>query len=157
MHFSARTDIEASPDFVFKALTDFDSWERAAMRRGAEVTRTDKLRHPGRGMSWDVRFRFRGKNRLVKLALVEMGEATKLGFSGRGKLLEGDARMELVGLSSKRTRVVMHLDVRPLTLGARLFLQSARLARGKIQARLNKRMAQLAAEIEARDASARRT
>lgn len=156
MHFSARTDIEASPEFVFKSLTDFESWERAAMRRGADVTRTDKLREPGRGMTWEVRFRFRGKDRLLKLGLVELEEAAKLGFSGRGKLLEGDVRMELVGLSPKRTRLVMHLDVRPLTLGARLFLQSARLARGKIQARLNKRMAQLAAEVEQRNASARR-
>lgn len=156
MHFSARTDIEASTEQVFGALADFEAWERAALRRRAEVTRSDALPRPGRGMAWDVRFRFRGKDRLLKLKLVEMEPGARLVFAGTGKLLEGDARLELMALSPRRSRLMLHLDIRPLTLGARLFLQSARLARGKIQARLNKRMAQLAAEIEGRAAETRR-
>ena len=54
MKLSGRTDIQAPVEFVFDAISDFDFWERAALRRGAEVTRTDKLRQPAPGMSWMI-------------------------------------------------------------------------------------------------------
>ncbi|EKD59823.1 MAG: hypothetical protein ACD_54C01115G0002, partial [uncultured bacterium] len=43
MRFATKQDIEAPIADVFRLLSDFESWERAAMRRGAEVARTDKL------------------------------------------------------------------------------------------------------------------
>ena len=77
MHLSSRTDIEAPLEFVHAALADFDHWERAGMRRGAEVNRTDKLRSPGVGMSWKVRFQFRGKERVVDIRLVGIEKDAK--------------------------------------------------------------------------------
>ena len=61
MKLSGRTDVQAPVEFVFDAISDFDFWERAALRRGAEVTRTDKLRQPAPGMSWMIRFGWRGR------------------------------------------------------------------------------------------------
>ncbi len=156
MHFSTKTDIEAPVAFVHAALTDFDGWETAALRRGAEVTRTDKLRAPGPGMSWKARFRFRGKERELDLRLTEVEPEARLAFAGNSKMLDGTMSVEMVSLAPHRTRLVGHVTVQPLTLGARLLMQSAKLARGKIQARLNKRMAQLALDIEQRYASTKR-
>ncbi|TGD44745.1 SRPBCC family protein [Pseudotabrizicola sediminis] len=155
MHFSSRTDIEAPIDFVYAALSDFEAWERAAMRRGAEVHRTDKLRAAGVGMGWHVGFRFRGKDRAVDIRLVGQDPGAKLAFTGRGRMIEGDLSIELVSLSPKRTRMVLHTDVRPLTLAARLFLQSMKLAKGRVQTRLNNRMEQLSTELQTRFAASR--
>jgi carbon monoxide dehydrogenase subunit G len=156
MHFSARTDIEAPIDFVFAALCDFEAWERAAMRRGADVSRTDKMRQPGVGMGWHVKFRYRGKDRDVDLRLAGLEPGTKLAFSGSGRMIAGDLSIDLVSLAPKRTRVVLYIEVKPLTIAARFFLQSLRLAKARIQAKLNARMTQFALDMETRFASTRR-
>lgn len=156
MHLSSKTDIEAPLDFVYAALTDFEGWERAAMRRGADVSRTDKLRVAGPGLSWHIRFRFRGRERALQVKLVGMEPARKLSFEGEGKLISGDMALDLISLAPKRTRLTLHLDIKPKTLGARLFLQSMKLAKGRVQARLNTRLGQLANDIEMRHASSRK-
>ncbi|MFN4155820.1 MAG: SRPBCC family protein [Paracoccaceae bacterium] len=156
MHLSSRTDIEAPIDFVYAALSDFEGWERAAMRRGAEVSRTDKLRAPGPGMGWHVVFRFRGKERMVDIRLTGLDPEAKLAFTGKGRLIEGDMSIELVSLAPRRTRLVLHIKVRPLTIAARLFLQSMKLAKGRIQAKLNTRTEQVATDLETRFAASLR-
>lgn len=155
MHFSSKTDIEAPIDFVYAALSDFEAWERAAMRRGADVSRTDTLRVAGIGMGWHVKFRFRGKERALDIRLAGQEPGARLAFTGKGRMIEGDLSLELVSLSPKRIRMVLHADVRPLTLAARLFLQSMKLAKGRVQTRLNTRMEQLSAELESRFAASR--
>jgi hypothetical protein len=156
MQLSSRTDIEAPIDFVYAALSDFEGWERAAMRRGADVSRTDKLRAPGIGMGWHVIFRFRGKERMIDIRLTALETDAKLGFSGKGRMVEGDMSVELVSLTPKRTRMVLHTQVRPLTIAARLFLQSMKLAKGRVQTKLNKRLQDLAVDLETRFTASRR-
>ena len=156
MQLSSRTDIEAPLDYVYVALTDFEGWERAAMRRGADVARTDNLRTPGPGMAWKLDFRFRGKDRSLTLRLTDLEPDTRLAFAGGGRMFEGDGKLEVVSLAPNRTRLTLKLEMRPLTLGARLVMQSVKLAKDKVQDRLNKRMAGLALELEQRYASTRR-
>lgn len=157
MHLSSRTDIEAPIAFVYAALSDFEGWERAAMRRGADVTRNDALRAPGIGMGWHVVFRFRGKERMVDIHLAGLEPDAKLAFTGKGRMIDGDLSVELVSLAPKRTRLVLHCKVRPLTIAARLFLQSMKLAKGRVQTKLNKRLEHLATDLETRfNASNRR-
>lgn len=153
MQFTSKTDIEAPLAVVFASLTDFEAWERAALRRGADVSRTDTMRIPGPGITWATRFAFRGKDREIELKLVTMEPAGKLAFSAGGKMLEGEMGLDLVELSPKRTRLVMNVDVRPMTLGARLMLQTLKLGRAKVQTKLNQRMMAMAKDIEARHAA----
>jgi hypothetical protein len=156
VHFAAKIDIEAPMDFVYAVLTDFDAWEKAAMRRGADVHRTDKRRDPGPGMAWTIGFSFRGKERVLAVTLTELDERTKLSFKAEGKLIEADQVIDLLSLAPKRTRLTLNMDIRPKTLGARLLLQSLKLARTKVQIRLNKRMVQFADDLETRYASTRK-
>lgn len=153
MKLSGRTDIGASLDAAFAFLTDFDGWERAALRRGADVTRTDKLKKPGPGMTWHVRFAWRGRERELQIKIVALDPAGQLTIAFDGPSVEGRLNAELVSMAVKRTRLLMQLEAKPRTLTARLFIQSLKLAKTRVQKRYDGRLAQIAADIEARQAS----
>ncbi|TAG27300.1 MAG: SRPBCC family protein, partial [Rhodobacterales bacterium] len=71
-----------------------------------------------------------------------------------GQAIEGSSVLELLPMSPRRTRMRLVLDVRPKTLAARLFLNTLRLAKGRVQVRLEKRLQQMGRRIEERQASA---
>jgi uncharacterized protein YndB with AHSA1/START domain len=150
MKIASRHDIEAPPAFVFQTLVDFDSWERSAMRRGAEVTRTDKLTTLGPGLAWLVRFRFRGRDRKLSVKLTGLDAPSRLSFGMSGVLFDATSIVDLMELGAKRTRMVVVSEAKPKTLAARLVLQSLRLARTRVQRRLDSRIGVIGQEIEER-------
>jgi carbon monoxide dehydrogenase subunit G len=150
MKLGTKQDIEAPIAFVYDVLVDFEGWERAAMRRGADVMRSDTLRVAGPGMGWNVQFAFRGKTRKMAIKLVKLDRPQHLAFSGLGSALDGTLDMELVELGAKRTRVTVVTEVKPRTLAARILLQSVKLAKGKISKKYAGRVALVAADIEDR-------
>lgn len=150
MKLSKRQDIDAPISVVFAELTDFEGWERAALRRGAEVRRTDHLGRIGPGLSWDVRFSYRGKRRDLSLRLDRLDAPEHIGFSGSGPSVEGALSVELLEMAPKRTRMTVQMELKPRTIVARLFLQSLRLARSKVEDKFKGRVAQFAAEVENR-------
>jgi carbon monoxide dehydrogenase subunit G len=150
MKLSGRTDIGAPIAFVFAALSDFEAWERAAMRRGADVHRTDKLRAAGPGMTWQARFAWRGRERNLQVRLTKLQPLLNLAIDFDGPSVEGNLNIDLVELSAKRTRMLMQVDLKPRTLAARLFIQSLRLAKRRVQRRYDARLAAVAQDIEQR-------
>lgn len=150
MKLSGRTDIGAPVAFVFAALSDFEAWERAAMRRGADVHRTDKLRNPGPGMTWQARFAWRGRERQLQVRLTKMVTSLNLALDFDGPSVQGNMNIELVELSAKRTRMLMQVDLKPRTLAARLFIQSMKLTKNRVQRKYDARLQGIAKDIEAR-------
>ncbi|MCZ8078493.1 MAG: SRPBCC family protein [Fuscovulum sp.] len=150
MKLSGRTDIGAPVAFVFAALSDFEAWERAAMRRGADVHRTDKLRNPGPGMTWQARFAWRGRERQLQVRLTKMVTNLNLALDFDGPSVQGNMNIELVELSAKRTRMLMQVDLKPRTLAARLFIQSMKLTKNRVQRKYDARLQGIAKDIEAR-------
>lgn len=150
MKLSTREDIEAPLDYVFGAFADTEGWERAAMRRGAEVTRADRLRTPGPGMAWNVGFDYRGKPRRLNIKLASIDAPNALGFQLSASSVDGNVSIEFVELSARRTRVSFGTEFKARSLAARVFLQSLKLAKGKIERRFETRVAQLCNEIEDR-------
>ena len=150
MRFSSKQDIEAPLQEVFRSLTDFDAWETAAMRRGADVARTDRLTSKVAGLSWQAKFSYRGKERNLTLKLTEIDQPTHLAFAGQSAAIDGQATVDLLELGARRTRMHLVLEITPRSLAARLFLQSLRLARARIDRKFDHRIAQLAGEIEQR-------
>jgi hypothetical protein len=150
MKFSTKQDIETPAAYVFAALTDFEAWERAAMRRGAEVARTDSLRNIGAGMSWHVAFQFRGRQRKMDLRLINMIPNSTLEFSALSPAIDAATTIEIIEMSARRARLHVTAKITPLTLTAKLFIQSLRLARARADRRFAQRVQSIASEIEAR-------
>ncbi len=150
MKFSTREDIAAPIDRVFEELSDFSRFERAILRRGADVARTDTLDRPGPGMCWVSRFTFRGKPREIRSELVEHQAPEKLRLLSRSDGLEGQMSVDLVQLSPRQTRVFLNLDLKPNTLSSRLFLQSLRLAKATLTRRFKTGLHDFARDIERR-------
>lgn len=150
MKFSTKQDIETPAAYVFAALTDFEAWERAAMRRGADVARTDKMRQAGAGMSWHVAFQFRGRQRKMDLRLLNMIPSSKLEFAALSAAIDATTKVEIVEMSAKRARLHVTANITPLTLTAKLFLQSLRLARARADRKFAQRVQTIVTEIEAR-------
>lgn len=150
MKLSGRTDIGAPMDAVFAALADFDGWERAALRRGADVTRTDKLKKPGPGMTWHVRFAWKGREREVQIKVLVLDAAGHLTLGFDGPAIEGTMNAELVAMAAKRTRLLLQVEAKPRSLAARLFIQSLKLAKTRVQKQFDARLAQLARDVEAK-------
>lgn len=154
MKFSGREDIEAPAEAVFAALSDFGAFERAALRRGAEVTRLDRLVHPDIGMTWDTRFTHRGRARRVVLDMRQYDPPNALAVAGESAAFRMMLVLSLVELSRRRTRLVVEFEVWPRTLAARLMLQSLKLGKAGLTRRFRKRLAAFAAEIERRQGRA---
>ncbi len=148
MKFALKQDVEAPIAFVFAYLADFDGWERSAMRRGAEVARTDQLRQEAAGMSWTTSFAYRGKLRKLDLRLTKMVAPNKLNLSAQSNAIQIDLAADLAEMSARRTRMNVSIEVTPRNLAARLFIQSMRLARTRMDRKFAQRIAQVVIEIE---------
>ncbi|MCM2561810.1 SRPBCC family protein [Lutimaribacter sp. EGI FJ00015] len=150
MKFASKEDIAAPIDAVFDMVSDFDTFERAAMRRGAEVRRTDNLRQPGVGMSWKARFMLRGRERKLSITLSAYDRPNQMVFTGGSPDLDGEMVIDLVALSRRHTRMSVSLKLAPKTLAARLLLQSLKLARSNLNRKFHLRLADYAKNMEDR-------
>ncbi|KIC51894.1 SRPBCC family protein [Tateyamaria sp. ANG-S1] len=150
MKFSAREDVAAPIEAVFEALNDFESFERQAMRRGAQVRRIDPLTQPGVGMQWEVSFRMRGRMRELDLKMARYDAPNEMVFDVTSAGVTGSFSIELMALSRNRTRMALALELTPLTLSARLFVQSLKLAKTSLNKRFKLRVADYAKGLEDR-------
>jgi uncharacterized protein YndB with AHSA1/START domain len=150
MKLVAKYDMEAPAEYVFAQIADFEGWERAAMRRGADVMRTDSLASVEPGATWSSQFRYRGKDRKVTIRLDSLALPSALALTAMSGVVDGVATVDVLDLAKKRTRLEVRLEVKPKTLAARIYVQSLRLARSRVERSFAQRVAQLTAEIEDR-------
>ncbi len=155
MKLSAKYEIEAPADFVYRELADFAAWERMALRRGAEVTRLDNQATVGPGMEWLISFALRGKRRKLGVRVMVAKPISHLGIAVGSALADGDIEIDLLDIAAARTRVGVQTTVKPKSLAARVYIQALRLTRKKVEATYSQRIAHLAVEIEDRYRSAR--
>lgn len=150
MEFTSKEDIEAPIEHVFAEITDFQRFERAALRRGADVQRTDSLKAPGVGMSWRAKFKLRGRMRDLAVRLSDYDPPNGIKVEAEATTLEGRMTVELIALSRVRTRLTVDLTLEPRTLAGRLIVQSLKLARGNMSKRFRLRVAEYAMDVEER-------
>ena len=147
MKINGKHDVDAPLGFVARVLVDFQGWERAALRRGLDVRRTDGHAEPGPGAAWTVRFSYRGKPRVIDLEVIEIDATGRIVVAFTGTSAQGTATLVPLAMSVQRTRISASLDVQPRTLSARLLFQSMRLARQRVVQRFEQRLAQVGSEV----------
>lgn len=150
MKFSTKEDLEIPIETVFEMLSDFEGFERAAMRHGAEIARAPGPVPVGVGQVWHVKASFRGRRRVFDVTLLGFEHPEHLRYEAMSNAMKASFILELVALSRKRTRMRVELDVRPKTMPARIMLQSAKLARNTINRRYKTRVAHFAEDLEDR-------
>jgi len=150
MKFSTREDIEAPIAYVYAQITDFQGFERQAMRRGADVQRIDGTGAINVGSAWDVAFKFRGKDRKMKASIATLESPTLLEINTVAAGLDGASSVELVALSRNRTRISVTVEMSPRSLSARLLLQSLKLAKNSLTRKFKLRVTDFAEEVELR-------
>ena len=148
MKFSTREDIEAPIGAVFASVTDFDGFERQALRRGAEVARQDVYGKQGLGSEWHLKFRFRGKMRDVAARMIAFEAPNGFRAETESGGIEGLVTMDLVALSPRRTRMQVAVDLKPRSLSARLLIQSLKFAKANLSKRFSNRVWKFAQDIE---------
>ncbi|MTJ05414.1 MAG: SRPBCC family protein [Sediminimonas qiaohouensis] len=152
MKFSTKEDVDAPISKVFDTLADFEMIERAAMRRGVEVQRTDTLSKPGIGASWHAKFNMRGKQREVDIFVPSYDPPNEITMHSQLQGLQSEMKIELVALSRQQTRLSVVANLKPTTLSARLLVQSLKMARTKLNKRFRERVADYARELQERAA-----
>ena len=155
MRLTVKTDLEAPVEFLHACLCDNAAWEREAIRRGIEIERPSDMPLTGVGAGWRIKVPFRGRVRKVMLRIDAIVQDQSIAYSFEGQALVGTSVLETRALSPRRSRLRMTIEAKPKTLAARLFLNTLRLARRRVEERLEKRVGELAARIEGRYARER--
>tara|TARA_R110002051_G_scaffold1008_6_gene4979 strand:- start:16945 stop:17412 length:468 start_codon:yes stop_codon:yes gene_type:complete len=148
MKFSTREDIEAPIDYVYARVSDFNGFERQALRRGADVQRLGASSVVQQGAAWDIAFKFRGKDRKMKATIANLDQPTLLRVETNASGIDGETVIELVALSRNRTRVSVMIELSPKSLSARLLLQSLKLAKSNLTRKFKLRIAEFAEDVE---------
>ncbi len=150
MKLTAKTDLEVPAAAVFATLIDHPAWEREAIRNGVEVERPAGTPAMGVGAEWRIRGHFRGKPRKVQVRIKDLTPDQRLVLGLDSPTIEGTTWLEVMVLSPRRSRLRVDLEVKPKTLAARLFINTMRLAKGRVQARFEKGLVRLGARIKDR-------
>ena len=150
MKFSTREDIEAPIEDTFVMLTDHEMFERQAIRRGADVQRTDSLSSSGAGMAGDGAFTMRGRWRQAASLMVKFDRPNEFTIAFVSGGMQGTFTADCMSLSRNRTRVQIALELKPQNLSARLLVQSLKLAKTSLTKRFKLRVADYAKTMEER-------
>ena len=140
MQFSTHQDIDAPASYVFQRVTNFETYERQALRHGAHVEREDGRGPVSVGAIWNVAFTFRNKDRKLRAEVTELSAPESLVVDADAKGLAGQTRVTLVALSPNTTRVSVVMSLSAKSLQAKLLLQSLRLAKPRLNKRYRKRI-----------------
>ncbi|MCL7463542.1 SRPBCC family protein [Phaeovulum sp. NW3] len=152
MKFSSREDVAATPEAVFDALADIARFERMAAREGVSLRRLDERAEPGAGMTWEIEFRFRGKQRILIGDIRRFDRPERVEYGGISPNFDLLLVVSLLPLSRAHTRMHVELTLRPRSLRARVLVQAARLGRANLRRRYADQIRAFARSIEVRPA-----
>ena len=148
MKFVAKEDVALPQQVLFDLMADFQMFERVAIRRGVEITRSGSMASSD-GLKWDCTFEFRGRDRMACVHLDEFSAPEKMACLITNPALDNRVEITVSALSKKQSRFQVSTVLEPKTLTARLLIQSMKLARSKYNKQFQKRVAEVANELVA--------
>ncbi|MCV2863439.1 SRPBCC family protein [Albidovulum sediminicola] len=148
MKFTTSQEIAVPAAVVFAKITDFETLERAALRRDAAVVRRDSLPAAGVGSAWEVDFQHRGKARNLVVEIQSMKPSDLLSVLGTIGGFEMTLTMTPQDIGAGRSRLGTALEVKPRSLSARFLLNSMRFGKKGLERRFDRRIAELCRGIE---------
>lgn len=149
MDLVAEQDIAAPIAVVFAALTDFPRLERDARARDIIAERSDGHGSPGVGTAWRIEYVMRGSKRRALSQITAWTPPEGFAIAAQSNLVDLAATLQFTALSPTMTRLRITARLGARSLPGRLFLHSARLARGRIDDRIARGLARLGARIAA--------
>ena len=149
MRFTAEERIAAPAEWVFARLSDMRALERAARRRGAQVTRTAGAAMAP-GTSWRAGFEFRGARREADVSVTEVRPPREIRLAGDGGGLKGDGTVAVEPDGAEACRLRVAVELSGSGLAGRALLQSLRLVRGRLEERFERRVGEIAARLDER-------
>ncbi len=140
MEFTAKDDVDIPIESAFDLLSDYDVFERMAMRRGVEVQRHNPEAPVGVGTIWELDFVWRGKDIHMRAEVLKFDRPDLIEIEAIMPGMDVTVQFDLVALSKKRTRLHFKATSSAKTLPMRLLLQSLKLARSNIDKKLQERV-----------------
>ena len=148
MQFSTKEDIEAPIEATFALFTDFEKFERSALRRGVEIRRTDSYPRSCVGMGWTTVLKIRGKKRKIDAEMVAYDPSESFAIEVQSKDVTAHATFELMALSKSRTRASFSVELKAKSLSGRLMVQALRLGKTRLDRRFKSKSADFVRSIE---------
>lgn len=140
-------DVAAPAEFVFRRVTDFAQHERRAVAQGASVRRLDGATEGCQGAAWQIGFSHRGRARDLRAEITTWAPPHKAHIDAVTGGLDIHLVVGVVALSSRLTRINVSINLMPRSITARLLVQSLKLTRGTVTARLQARLTTMGEEI----------
>ena len=150
MKFSTRTDTDLPAEQLFAAVGDFDALERMLIGRGASVSRIDPSQEPGITMGWNIGFDWRGRQRNLHLGVVRFDRPERITMDGRSKALDIRVNATVVALSRVKSRLIFEVEMKPRNMKARLMIQTAKLGKGQLDRRFERRVEEFVNQMRGR-------
>ncbi|MEH6832692.1 MAG: SRPBCC family protein, partial [Sulfitobacter sp.] len=91
-----------------------------------------------------------GKRRQLEIEMITFDKPNEMVFECNSQGLMTLLTTELVALSKNRTRIMMSVDIKPLSLSARLLVQSLKLAKTSLTKKYKLRAAEFVKSLEER-------
>jgi len=148
MKFETTEDIDAPQDFTFARFTDYIRYEKMAHSYGADLRRVGGFAEVSEGATWRGSIPIKGRTRGVEAAVTEYtpSDYARVDTTVGGMNVVFEMRFE--PLADEKTRLIAVAELQARTLAARLVIQSAKLARKRVQARITSKIVALANEYE---------
>lgn len=131
MKIAATKDFKRTQEKVFAAFADPARMEAVLGGFGSNLER-DGPAEGGIGTLWRVDVTSRGKSRPVALTLNEMVRNESMALRATSEMFDADIRFVFSDLPGGGSQVAADIEVTAKTLASRVALQTARLARTKI-------------------------
>jgi hypothetical protein len=148
MKFETIEEIDAPQDFAFARFTDFFRYEDMARNYGAELRRVGGFTEATEGATWRGSIPIRGRTRGVEAVVVsyDPSDYARIDTVVGGMNVIFEMRFE--ALADEKTKLIAVAELQARTLAARLIIQSAKLARKRLQDKITSKIVALANEYE---------